>query len=218
MLEIEKEIYNTYLKVSRGSQGKPYTIRKDFSNFETHDQYPYIFKIGNLLKKLPHIGIVDYITAPYKVYTHDADHVYPLEFYATLKGIACYKQYMKLKEMESPDNPDQLEFITKSFRFMLKFCKENNLTFMEYFDYSVGFTPEWLKHYAERKISIYSVLDIPHIYDRIVSIPGEQRKILLGDIDDRFFKIKEMYTKSKTAKVLVKKGTAILLRETKKQI
>jgi hypothetical protein len=90
---------------------------------------------------------------------------------------------MKLKEMEPIDSDYQLQFIGESFKFIFKFCRSYNLTHNEYLDYRVGFTPEWMKHYNDRKISIYSLLDFPDIYDRIMSIEEDHRKLLLGDLD-----------------------------------
>lgn len=210
MLEIEKEIYNTYLKTSRGLLNKPYTIRKDFSKFESNPQYVYISKISNLLRKLPHIKLVDYFTAPYKVYSNDNENVYTLEFYATLKAIGCYKQYMKLKEMEPPDSTEQLQFIADSFRFIAKFCTEYKISIDQYLDYKIGFTPEWMKHYSDKKISIYSLLDFSNIYDRILGVEEDYRKILLGDLDERFYTIKTAYTNSTKARPLVKKALSLL--------
>ena len=122
---------------------------------------------------------------------------------------------MKLLEMENPDGDKQLDFITDSFRFILKFCSSNQLTLDEYLDYKIGFTPEWMKHYADRKISIYSLLDFPNIYDKIVAIEEDHRKLILGDLDSRFYTIKEAYLKSNKARQLVKKGTELIRKQLK---
>mgnify|MGYP003680734664 FL=1 len=39
---LEKNIYNTYLKVSRSRQNLPYRFRKDFTDFVDTDKYVYI--------------------------------------------------------------------------------------------------------------------------------------------------------------------------------
>lgn len=215
MTQLEKQIYNTYLAVMRSSQNKPFTIRKNFDDFEESEQYPYVKKISNVFKKLPHINMNRYFEAPYKVYPNDPDKIYGLDFYSSLKAIACYKQYVKLKEMEDPDTPDQIQFIVDSFRFILKFCCENKIPFEKYLDYKVGFTPEWMKHYTEQKISLYCLLDIPNIYDRIMSINGDHRKLLLGDLENRFHIIKDKFLKSKKTKILVKRGIELLNQKTK---
>ena len=117
--------------------------------------------------------------------------------------------------MESPDSNSQLQFITDSFRYILKFCSENKIPFKNYLDYKIGFTPEWMKHYTEGKISIYSLLDFQNLYDRIMGIEEDHRKLILGDLDTRFYTIKEMYLKSNKAKLLVKKGSELLNQQTK---
>jgi hypothetical protein len=215
MIELDKRIYNAYLVSMRQSQDKPFTIRKDFTKFEESKEYPFVRRIRNVFNKFPHIKMMDYFRAPYEVYPNDKEQVYFLDFYASLKAISCYKQFMKLKELKSPDDPEQLQFITESFRFMLKFCSEKHILFEEYLDYKVGFTPEWMKHYVEHNISIYSLLDIPNIYDMIMGIEADHRKLLLGDLEDRFYTMKESYLKSKKAKLLVKRGTELLHQQTK---
>lgn len=205
-----------YLKTSRGSKGQPFRFRKDFSKFKEDPKYRLIQRITNVFKKFPHVGMDDYFNAPFKVYSNDEDAIYDLNFYASLKAIACYKKYMKIREMESPDSEDQLNFITDSFRFILKFCISNKITFDEYLDYKLGFTYEWMKHYNDRIISIYSLLDMPNIYDRIVSMEDEHRKLLLGDLDQRFFSIKTRYDRSDKAKNLVSRGTMLLKNKTDK--
>lgn len=216
MIELEQNIYNTYLATTRRRQNKPFTTRKDFSKFEENPNYQYVKKISKVFKQLPQLNMESYFNAPYEVYTNDTERFYSLEFFATLKALHCYKQYIKIKEMENPDNADQCKFIIESFKFILKFCNEQHIEFDSYLDFKVGFTPEWMKHYVDNKISIYCLLDIPNIYDRIMSIEADHRKVLLGDLESRFYSIKNMYLKSKKARILVAKGIE-LLRASKKE-
>ena len=90
--ELEKSIYNAYLKHMRLSQNKPYKLRKDFNEFEKNKNYPYIQRIANMFRSCPHINLDDYFIAPYKVYTlEDEDMVYTLDFYRSMKALGCYK-------------------------------------------------------------------------------------------------------------------------------
>lgn len=216
MTELEKKIYNTYLVTSRKSQNQPFSIRKDFEKFEEDPKYPYVSRISNIFKKLPYINMDDYFWAPYEVYKHDSGRVFGLDFYASLKALHTYKQYMKILEMSPVDEERQLQFIVESFRFILRFCSDHKITFDEYLDYRIGFTPEWMKHYVENKISIYCLLDIPDIYDRMMGIEDDHRKLLLGDLEGKFYTFKDRFLKSKKAKELVKKGIELLRKQTDK--
>jgi hypothetical protein len=213
--ELEKSIYNTYLKHMRMSQNKPYRLRKDFDKFEQNPNYPKIRKISNIFKSCPHISMEDYFIAPYKVYTlEDEDMVYTLDFYASMKALGCYKQYMVIKELCDPDEEHQLDFIKRSFQFILKFCMEQKITFDQYLTYQKGFTYEWMKHYAEKKISLLCLLEYDFIYDMIMGIEEEHRSLLLGDLEERFYKIKGDYLNSSRARIIVKKAIKIVKKNT----
>lgn len=205
-----------YLKTLRQSQDKPYKLRKDFKDFEKNPNYPHIRKISNLFKSCPHISLDDYFIAPYKVYElDDEDKVYTLQFYGSMKALGCYKQYMNIKELCNPDEEHQLDFIKRSFQFILKFCMDNKISYETYLNHKKGFTYEWMKHYAEKKISLLCLLEYDIIYDMIMGIEEEHRSLLLGDLEDRFYKIKGDYLNSVKARAIVKKAIIILQKNTK---
>lgn len=208
--DVEKKAYNTYLKTIRSQQNKPFKLRKNFDGFEKEEKYYYIKRIGNLFIKMPHVNMDDYFISPYKVYEYDPEAIYDLKFYSSLKAINCYKQYMKLKEMKDPDSEEQIEFIADSFKFILKFCMENKLTFSKYIHYKTGHIHEWMKHYIENKISLYSLFDNGDIFDIIMCMDKTSRNLLLGDLEKRFFQMKEKYMNSKKAKILVEKGSKLV--------
>lgn len=215
MTDLEKNIYNLYIKTLRGSQGQPYRLRKNFDTFEENVNYPKVHKVANLFKSCPHISLDDYFIAPYKVYSLDDDtSVYTLDFYASMKALGCYKRYMEIKELANPDESHQIDFIKSSFQFILKFCLQHNITFDEYLEYKTGFTYEWMKHYADKKISLLCLLEYDKIYDMIVSIESEHRALLLGDLKERFYTIKGAYLKSNRAKLIVKKSIEIVTKQT----
>jgi hypothetical protein len=187
------------------SVGRPYKLRKNFEGFEDNKNYPYVRKISNMFKSCPHISLDDYFIAPYKVYELDEGQSYTLQFYASMKALGCYKQYMVIKELSNPDEEHQLDFIQRSFRFIGKFCYDNKITsFDDYITCKKGFTPEWMKHYAEKKISLLCLLESDNIFDIIMGIEEEHRSLLLGDLEHRFYKIKGEYLRSSKAKVIVK--------------
>ena len=168
-----------------------------------------------MFKSCPHISIDDYFTAPYKVYElEDEGTVYTLDFYASRKALGCYKQFMKLREMDNPDDEYQIEFIKTSLQFILKYCIDNKITFMKYLKLKKGFSYEWMKHYAERKISLLCLLEFDFIYDNILSIEDEHRNLLLGDLEERFYTIKGGYLRSDKARRIVNNGIKLLHKHT----
>ena len=46
MNEFEKQIYNTYIIVSRSINNKPFKVRKDFTDFEKKPEYLAVKKLA----------------------------------------------------------------------------------------------------------------------------------------------------------------------------
>ena len=57
MDEFEKQIYNTYLIVSRSINNKPFKTRKDFTNFEKKPEYLAVKKLAAFFKKHRQLNI-----------------------------------------------------------------------------------------------------------------------------------------------------------------
>ena len=51
MTELEKNVYNTYLRISRTRSGKHFKYRKKFDNFEENKAYVPVKKIAKLFLK-----------------------------------------------------------------------------------------------------------------------------------------------------------------------
>ena len=82
MTEFEKSVYNTFLRVKRVEQNKPFRARKNFDKFEDGDDYPYVKKLGMFFNKFSHIKMINFFTAPYRVYT-DSVEQFDLKFYTS---------------------------------------------------------------------------------------------------------------------------------------
>lgn len=204
---IEKNIYNTHLRISRTQQGKPFKLRKDFSNLNDSDKLS-TRRIGIMLERYPHIDCEDYITAPYIVYPN-AEY-FPLSFYANMGGINAYTVYMNQLQEEDPDSDRQLKFIIKSLKFIGSYCIKNEINYKEYTTYKIGVTYEWMKQIKKREISIYSLMDFEGINDIIYNTPEDERELFLGKAGKDFLFYKEKYLKSDKAIKLVKKGTELI--------
>lgn len=93
MTHLEKQIYNAWLAVNRGGQGKPFKLRKKWDGFEDKPEYGQVKRLARLFTKFSDINISDFFKAPILIYPESSD--YDLRFYNSLKAIKCYKIYRK---------------------------------------------------------------------------------------------------------------------------
>lgn len=93
--DLEKTIYNEYLKESRKSKNKPYKIRKNFSKINESTKLS-LKRLSNLFTKHKEIDISDFFKAPYSVYSES--ETFLLKFYTTQKAITVYKIFIESKK------------------------------------------------------------------------------------------------------------------------
>ena len=126
LTDFEKHIYNTYLKVSRVQNDKPYKLRINFDNFNVEDGN-YLNKISRLLTKFKNINLVEFIQAPYTIYS---DKEFNLKFYTSQKALKAYTLFQtKLKQT----NPDLiLHKLKDALIYIKEFCNEQNISIDEY--------------------------------------------------------------------------------------
>lgn len=201
---VQKKIYNTYLYVTRTSEGKPFNARKSFDKMDD-STILFLTRIGNLLNRYPHIDPVEYFTAPYKIYPN-AEH-FTLEYYAGMGAVSAYSSYMKQICEMPPDSNAQLEFIKRSLKFIGSFCLKNGIELEQYPFHKTGVTYDWMKHVKKHEISIYVLMEFPEINTIINKVENDERELFLGDIGENYHNYKSKYIKSKLAKELVRQGT-----------
>jgi hypothetical protein len=196
----EQNLYNTHLHVSRVSRNKPFTARKDFSKLGA-EKAAALKRIGNMLLKYPHITPELYFKAPYELYP-DEEH-FELKYYAGMGAIKTYTQYMKRMRELPPDHEYQMEEIKKSLKFIAKFCSEKQISLSNYITYQTGVTFDWMKHVKQHQVTIYALMEFPEMFDKIMSVPEEEREMFLGDTGKYFLGYKTKYNKSSDARHLV---------------
>ena len=199
----EKNLYNTYLRISRTSRNKPFSYRKDFTDLDDGITVN-LNRIGNLLFKYPHIDPEDYFMAPFRVYPN-AEH-FALEYYAGMGGVNAYTLYMKQLQEMPPDSDEQLNFIRKSLKTVGTFCIRNNITIEQYPTFKTGLTYDWMKHVKKHEISVYVLMEFPEISNIIKEVTEDEKELFLGEIGQYFWGYKSKYIQSKLAKELVKEG------------
>lgn len=181
MTELEKTVYNTYLRISRTRSGKHFKYRKKFDNFEDNKAYVPVKKIAKLLLNHPHIDINDFFNAPYEVYP-EKNYEYGLDinFYTTLKATGCYSIFKKMCDDRNPD--EQIESIKKSLYFIYIFCKDNEVDIEKYLDHKTNAERTFMLHLRERKVNIYTLFGLSN-FDNIMSrMEPNAAKFTLGHL------------------------------------
>ena len=175
MDEFEKQIYNTYLIVSRSINNKPFKTRKDFTNFEKKPEYLAVKKLAAFFKKHRHLNINSFFEAPFFVYNED---YFGIDFFCTHKAIATYTRYNDNFLVENPDSKASSKKIKESIMFITNFCKEHSIKITDYIEHKDGSYYSFLNHIKDRKINIYILFAFKN-FERIVkSINPEIKKLL----------------------------------------
>ncbi len=203
--EQEKDIYNTYLRVSRTTQDKPFRYRKDFSDFPAEDLY-HLKRICVFLNKFPQIRTEYYFKAPFMLYRDQT--YFGLDYFSGMAAIKCYSTFMKELREKDPDCEEQLTMIADSLKFIARFCSEKNIPLNKYCVNTTGSTYDWMKHVKNNYVSLYSLMEFKNIFELIMEVAEDERLLFLGDEDikDKFHAYKDRYLKSEKAKLLVKQG------------
>jgi len=198
--KFEQYLYNTYLYVSRTERGKPFSPRKDFSDMDPKKEN-HLRRIANLLTRYPHIDPKIYFKAAYEIYADQ--EFFELSYFSGMGAVNAYTLFMKKMRELPPDDDHQIERLKESLKFIAKFCYDNKITLKEYITFQTGVTYDWMKHLKRHQISVYALMEFPQVYDTIVSVPEDERELLLGDCGKYFLGYKSKYLKSKKAQHLV---------------
>lgn len=209
-----QDLYNSYLYSLKTNQGQPFTARKNFTELEQDlSALKDLMRIRNMLNRFTHISPKTYFDAPFKL--HKDEKYFSLGYFASMKAIADYRTYSKLLELEDPDSPNQIEFLIKSIKFIGSYCLQNKISLDNYLTYKKGVTYEWMIHYKNREISIYSLMEFTNVYDIICKIENDIKGFLIDDLSDNFLKFKMRYNKSIKAKKTLQQGIKIIKKHLK---
>ena len=88
MTSFEQLVYNMFLATSRSAQKKPFTLRKDWKDFEKSSNYIHVYRLANLFSRNPSIDPQRFFKAPYQVWSDEG--YFDLTFYTTRKAIKAY--------------------------------------------------------------------------------------------------------------------------------
>lgn len=202
--ENEKRIYNKYLAVTRTEQDKPFKLRQNFNDFKDDANYIYIKKLGLFFNKYSSVDMDDFFKAPFAIYNDKG--FYDLKFYTSQKALKIYTMYQTKKQDELPDETNQLFFIKSSLNFILKFCKNNNISVKDYINHTTNDINSFILHLKERKICIYVIFGFENAENILRSIGAELLDFIFKDLKNKLDIYRTRFYTSKKAKVLVKEG------------
>lgn len=178
MINIET-VYNKWLAVTRTQRNKPFRLRKDFSNIDQEDFYPYLFKLTDFFKRHPHLFTDEFFIAPFKLLFPCDKGYYSLKFYASQKGLVTCSKYHE--EMDLQDAENQVAQVKKSYEFIGKFCLKHNMQLNEYPFFKTGSYPDFLIHLKDHLISHYVIFSFPSLYVQMISMNEDDKNIFFGE-------------------------------------
>lgn len=206
-----KNIYNTYLRVSRVVKDKKFKYRKNFDNIEDNIKYS-IKKLELFFNRFPNIDIEMYFLAPYEIWGKDG--YYDLDFYLKRRSLVVYNQYKAQKIKDDPDSEASLKKIVESFKFIATFCNENNILVNDYIKYRIKNTYAYVYHLKNQNVSIYSLYAFDEFKVHFKNeVESDIKKLFFGEYykDTEFF-WRKWYI-SKKAKNISKKGLKYLINK-----
>mgnify|MGYP003642959282 CR=1 FL=1 len=203
---LEKNIYNTYLRISRSKQNHPFKYRKNFSKFENDDNYVYVKRLQIFFSKFHHISIEDFFQAPYYVYP-DPDPYYDLRFYTSPRAIKVFGSYVKMKDNEDPDTDSQIGRAKESLMHIFKFCRDNNIDLDSYTAHSTNDLKTFILHLRDRKVSVYCLFGLPDTETHLRRCSPDLLSFTIGDdFINKLANFKTRYYNSIKLKAIVQQG------------
>ena len=205
MTDLEKRIYNTFIRIYRSRQNQPYKLRKDFDDFEKSDNYHFVRKLGMFFTKHNKISIDTYFAAPYEIYT-DSTTGFDLQFYISPKAIKAYSLYNKKRDQEPVDSDIHIKHIKESLFYIYKFCKDNNIHLDEYIDHKTNDIHTFILHIQSREVSVYVLLCLEK-FDTMIY--GYTKDMLSFIIEEDFYEKRldifrtRLYTSSRIKNIIM---------------
>jgi hypothetical protein len=194
--------------VSRSSKGLPFKLRKNFDKFEENPDYGYVMRLGLFFSRFPHIKVESFFAAPYEVYPDGKEDYFNLKFYISPKAIRMYSIYQTQRENDPADSDSQIQFIIQSLKFILHYCRTNNIPIHEYLDRKdSGDLYVFIEHLRQRQTSIYTLFAFENFERRLNEYSNSRLKFTLGEnFMNELASRKIVYYNSNRAKCIAEQG------------
>jgi len=208
-----KYIYNTFLRISRQRQDKPFKLRHNWDGFEKSESYLPVLKLKNFFDRNHTVSIEDFFISPYEVYEEKT--YYGLEFYNTLSAVKVYNIFCSKKIYLDIDNEVQIEAILRGVKFLRGFCLENRLKLSDYLNYKQegAIINSFIVHLKEKNVSVYNLFPLKNFDKIFSSIDFETLRFILNDIPLKISIMRSKYYSSKKGRQIAEKGLQIIEKE-----
>lgn len=194
--EIQKSIYNDYLKALAKANNRAYKPRKDFSKIDEETSVS-LYRLELFFAQFKHINPYNFFIASFK---YRAVNFLTLGDFLKHSAVIAYSRYNKQKYDDFIDSEESLNNFVQGFKHIVAFCLENNLPTKSYrTSINNMYVPWVLIHLNEQKISFY------HLHALDVSkemLSTDYLELLFNDFDKMFQETKEKYNNSNKLKEL----------------
>lgn len=186
--EFQKIIYNDHLAIYKRVQKKPYTIKKDFNDFDKTKPHEFnsLLKLETFFINHSNVNRRLFLESPYMLYKDK--NYFDLSFYTTQAAIKCYTTYLKQLDLMNPDNDEQIQYIKDSLRFIMDFCLQQKIKLIDYPEFKEQVMYSWCVHMAQNMISPYVILGFNYFGKDIISIASnmsiEEREMVIPQFCD----------------------------------
>lgn len=206
LTELEKHLYNKHLAVTRSNGGKPFRLKKDFSDICDTDKHKFLKRLSVLFQKHPEILPETFFQAPYKLYP-DVNY-FGLDYFSSMRAVKAYTTYKKQIFLQDPDS--QLDHIKESLTFISKFCISNNILLHQYSTHQTSDLFSWMTHYKQNKINLYVMFEFPNIFSSMQTFTEDVQRFFVSDFIDQFKSLHNLYNNSTKVKPYLKKAFPVL--------
>jgi len=213
-----KQIYNTFLRISRQKQNKPFKLRQDWSDFETSKGYLPCLKLKNFFDRNYTVNIEDYLVAPYEVYEEEG--YYDLDFYNTLSAVKVYNIYCNKKNQLDPDTDIQVNSILRGIKFIKNFCLENNLKLEEYLTHfeQGSIVNSFIIHLKSKDVSIYNLFPLKDFDKHYSKLDFETLRFILNDVPLKISILRAKFFNSTKGRNIAIAGLKLIEKEINKNL
>lgn len=197
--DIQKGIYNDYLRALGVANNRAYKPRKDFDDLND-ENLRYLYRLELFFKQFSHINPYNFFIASLKF--RNLKYL-SLSDYLKHSAVIAYSKYNKAKYDEFIDSDESITDFIQGFKHIVAFCLENNLPTKQYrTSVNNNHVPWILIHLNEQKISYYHLhaLDVSR-----TQIQNDYVDLLFNDFERMFSETKQKYINSNKLKELGKK-------------
>lgn len=201
-----QDLYNTYLRISRKKQNKPYRLRSNWEGFENDPQYNTLVKLKSFFDRNFIVNIEDFFTAPYEVYEEEG--FYDLDFYNSMTAVKVYNIYCDKKNNSEPDSELQQQAVLRGIVFIYRFCLEKKIPLSSYLEYKEpdALVNSFVVHLKEKNISIYNLFSLKNFDKAISRIEFSTLKFILNDVASKISIYRSKFYGSKKTKHISVEG------------